>query len=104
VLFEVYDEKKIFDFAKEGPHIRGLYLADADAVLKLLADPPADVIEKAAAFRYPHLWSGAFEQGLARLSIFTPEQAAESAIKKRAEKCELVRSVLAAAFGGERDE
>ncbi len=75
----------------------------ADAVLAVLEDLPAEVVEETARARWPHLWNGVFEYGLAGLPILTAEQAAESAEKKRAEKLALVRGVLAALAGGESD-
>lgn len=52
--------------------------------------------EAVARHLYPHLWNGVFEATLAKISLFTPQQAAESAVKKRAEKIESVCRVLEA--------
>jgi hypothetical protein len=55
-------------------------------------------VEAIARKLWPYLWErDAFEAKLAKLRLFTPEQAAEGAAKKRAEKCALVRSILEAA-------
>jgi len=60
-------------------------------------------VERVACRVWPHLWDKAkFEDRLAGLSIFTPEQAAASAEKGRREKCELVRRVLEADRVGEQ--
>lgn len=49
-----------------------------------LADTREQLIEQMARAKSPHLW-GDFAAQLAKLSIFTPEQAEASAAKKRAE-------------------
>ena len=57
-----------------------------------------DLVESTARKAFPHVWDPTkLEAALSRLSIFTPEQAAESAEKARAEKRDLVRRVLEAA-------
>lgn len=53
-------------------------------------------VESVARRLHPYLWSGVFEENLAILSIFNAEQAAESAERKRREKCDYVRRVLEA--------
>lgn len=53
-------------------------------------------VEAVARARWPHHWDTTFEMILAGLPMFTPEQAAESAEKKRDEKRALVRSILEA--------
>lgn len=53
-------------------------------------------VEAVARRLYPYLWDGVFETGLARVSIFTPEQARESTLAKRQDKIALVRRVLEA--------
>lgn len=56
-----------------------------------------EIVEAVAQECWPYLWDReAFEGKLAQLSIFTSEQAAESAERKRQEKRDLVRRVLAA--------
>lgn len=56
-----------------------------------------ETVEAVARALWPFLWDrDAFERQLAKLSIFTPEQAAESAERKRQEKRDLVRRVLVA--------
>ncbi|MDJ1370649.1 hypothetical protein [Gulosibacter molinativorax] len=77
-------------------------MRETDAVLALFAEPSEGLVEQVAAAVWSYLWSGEFEEGLLKLSIFTPEQAAESAAKKRAEKCALVRDILRAI--GESDD
>lgn len=49
-----------------------------------MADTREQLIEQMARAKSPHLW-GDFAAQLAKLSIFTPEQAEASAAKKRAE-------------------
>ena len=53
-------------------------------------------VEAVARRLSPHLWNGVFETALARVSIFTPEQARESTLAKRQDKIDLVRRVLKA--------
>lgn len=54
--------------------------------------------ETVARKLWPYLWDvSEFEANLAQLPIFTPEQAKESAEKKRREKTALVARVLEAA-------
>lgn len=60
--------------------------------------------ERAARSTWPHLWDAdRFEAVLAKLSIFSPEQAAESAARKREEKVKLTQRILEAdAASGEQ--
>lgn len=63
----------------------------------------AERAERAARSTWPHLWDAdRFEGMLAKMSIFTPEQAAESAERKRVEKIELTQRVLEADAAGDR--
>lgn len=60
----------------------------------VVTDTLADTVARSL---WPFLWDrDEFERRLAKLSIFTPEQAAESAERKRQEKRDLVRRVLVA--------
>ena len=60
---------------------------------------PDEIVEKAATAISPAAFDGRLEVSLSRLrSVFTLDQAAASAVKKREEKRDLARCVLSAVY------
>lgn len=68
-----------------------------------MSDLRERTIQQMARSLKPHLW-GDFAEKLAKLSIFTPEQAEESAAKKRAEAMLDAEVMLPAAVMAVTDE
>ena len=59
----------------------------------------AELAEKAARALSPHLFDGRHEQAVAKLTfLFTPEQAAEAAVKKRAERIDDMGIIIDAIY------